>query len=142
MKIGAFLWPKALAATRFTPSAPLIVHFIAIQLSGMVRLTKVTSSAQQTNPTPMEIDMKTNYKTSMKDNVATGLVLSAMFIFAFASIGTSFAKPAAHIEPAVQKMETIVVTAKRLAVYKMETIVVTAPRMNEQVASTKTPTAI
>jgi hypothetical protein len=89
----------------------------------------------------MEINMKTDYKTSMKDNVATGLLLIAMFVFAVASMGTSFAK-SAHVAPAVQKMDTIVVTAKRLAVYKMDTIVVTAPRMNEQVASAKTPTTI
>ena len=85
--------------------------------------------------------MKTDYKTSMKDNVATGLLLAAMFTFAIASIGTSFAKSAEHTEPAVQRMDTIVVTAKRVsahnAVYKMETIVVTAPRMHEQVASAK-----
>jgi hypothetical protein len=90
----------------------------------------------------MEINMKTEYKTSMKDNVATGLVLTAMFTFAIASIGTSFAKSAAHTESAVQKMDTIVVTAKRLAVYKMETIVVSAPRMHVQVAAAKTPAAI
>jgi hypothetical protein len=90
----------------------------------------------------METNMKTDYKTSMKDNVASGLVLAAMFILAVASMGTSFAKSAAHVEPAVQRMDTIVVTAKRLAVYKMETIVVTAPRMHEQVASAKTPNAI
>jgi hypothetical protein len=90
----------------------------------------------------MEINMKTNYKTSMKDNVATGLLLAAMFIFAVASMSTSFAKSAAHTEPAVQKMDTIVVTAKRLAVYKMETIVVSAPRMHVQVAAAKTPAAI
>lgn len=86
--------------------------------------------------------MKTDYKTSMKDNVATGLVLAAIFTFAVASIGTSFAKSAAHTEPAVQRMDTIVVTAKRLAVYKMDAIVVTAPRMHEHVASAKTPAAI
>jgi hypothetical protein len=90
----------------------------------------------------MEINMKTDYKTSMKDNVATGLVLTAMFIFAVASMSTSFAKSAAHTGPAVQKMDTIVVTAKRLAVYKMDTIVVAAPRIHVQVASAKTPAAI
>jgi hypothetical protein len=87
----------------------------------------------------MEFNMKTDYKTSMKDNVASGLVLTAIFIFAIASMGTSFAKP---VVPAVQKMDTIVVTAKRIAVYKMDTIVVTAPRVNEQVASAKIPSAI
>jgi hypothetical protein len=87
----------------------------------------------------MEFSMKTDYKTSMKDNVASGLVLAAIFLFSLASMGTSFAKPA---EPAVQKMDTIVVTAKRIAVYKMDTIVVTAPRVNEQVASAKIPSAI
>jgi hypothetical protein len=89
----------------------------------------------------MEINMKTDYKTSMKDNVATGLLLIAMFVFAVASMGTSFAK-SAHVAPAVQKMDTIVVTAKRIAVYKMDTIVVAAPRMHVQIASTKTPAAI
>lgn len=81
--------------------------------------------------------MKTNYKTSMKDNVATGFVLAAMFVFALASMSVSFAKSAGPAEPAVQIMDTIVVTAKRLAVYKMETIVVTAPRMHQQVALAK-----
>ena len=94
--------------------------------------------------------MKTDYKTSMKDNVATGLVLAAMFIFAVASMSVSFAKSAAPAEPVVQKMDTIVVTAKRVsahnAVYKMDTIVVTAPRMREpvqvQLAATKAPATI
>ncbi len=85
--------------------------------------------------------MKTDYKTSMKDNVATGFVLAAMFTFALASMSVSFAKSVAHSEPAVQRMDTIVVTAKRVsahnAVYKMDTIVVTAPRIREQVALAK-----
>jgi hypothetical protein len=87
----------------------------------------------------MEFNMKIDYKTSMKDNVASGLVLVAIFIFIVASMSTSFAKPAS---PVVQKMDTIVVTAKRIAVYKMDTIVVSAPRVREQVASAKTARAI
>ena len=87
--------------------------------------------------------MKTDYRTSMKDNVASGLVLAAIFIFAVASMSTSFATPAS---PVVQKMETIVVTAKRVstnnAVYKMDKIVVSAPRIRMQVAAAETPPAI
>lgn len=87
--------------------------------------------------------MKTDYKTSMKDNVASGSVLAAIFIFAIALMSTSFAKSA---PPAVQKMDTIVVTAKRVSTnntfYKMETIVVSAPRMHAQVASAKAAAAI
>ena len=87
--------------------------------------------------------MKIDYNTSMKDNVASGLVLAAIFIFAIASMSTSFAAP---VSPVVQKMETIVVTAKRVAVNsavtRMDTIVVSAPRIRMQVAAAKTPAAI
>ena len=88
--------------------------------------------------------MKTEFKTNVKDNVATGLLLAAMFTFAVASIGSSVAKTTMHnssqtdaSQPAVQKMETIVVTAQRIALYKMETIVVTAPHIGRQLASAK-----
>ncbi len=83
--------------------------------------------------------MKTEFKTNVKDNVATGLLLAAMFTFAVASIGSSVAKTTKHnsLQPAVQKMETIVVTAQRIALYKMETIVVTAPHIGRQLASAK-----
>ena len=87
--------------------------------------------------------MKTDYRTSMKDNVASGLVFAAIFIFAVASMSTSFATPAS---PVVQKMETIVVTAKRVsvnsAVTRIDTIVVSAPRIRMKVAAAKTPPAI
>jgi hypothetical protein len=86
--------------------------------------------------------MKTNYKTSMKDNVASGLVLAAIFVFAIASMSASFAAPVSTASPVIQKMDTIVVTAKRIPIYKMDTVVVTATRLHTQVAAVKPATAI
>ncbi len=87
--------------------------------------------------------MKTEFKTNVKDNIATGFLLAAMFMFAVASIGSSVAEAAMlntpkpnSPQPAVQKMETIVVTARRIAPYTMEPIVVTAPYLSRQLAST------
>jgi hypothetical protein len=86
--------------------------------------------------------MKTDYTNSMKDNVASGLVLATIFILAVASMSASFAAPVSTASPVIQKMDTIVVTAKRIPVYKMDTVVVTATRLHTQVAAVKPATAI
>ena len=75
--------------------------------------------------------MKTAFNTSRKDNVAAATLLAATFIVIMGGIVTSNDAHAVKAAPQmeVQRMETIVVTASRVAqVVRMETIVVTASR--------------
>ena len=74
--------------------------------------------------------MKTEFSRSNKDNVATATIL-AVSLFGFAS-GLFTSTPAAASRPAVvavQKMNTIVVTAPRLAHATLNTMIVTASRI-------------
>jgi hypothetical protein len=78
--------------------------------------------------------MKTEFSRSNKDNIATATIL-AVSLFAFAG-GVFTSAPAAASRPVsvgVQKMDTIVVTAPRVARVTLNTIVVTAPRHNSHV---------
>ena len=73
--------------------------------------------------------MKTEFNSTNKDNIATATVLAAG-LFALA-IGVFNSRPAVVIhaaDVAVQKMDTIVVTASRAPDATLETIVVTASR--------------
>ena len=75
--------------------------------------------------------MKTAFNTSRKDNVAAATLLAATFITIIGGIVASNDAHAVKAAPQmeVQRMETIVVTAPRVAqVVRMETIVVTASR--------------
>ena len=71
----------------------------------------------------------TLYSRSNKDNIATATVL-AISLFAFSSgVFTSNPATAGHPAPAaVQKLDTIVVTAPRIARVSLDTMIVTAPR--------------
>ena len=73
--------------------------------------------------------MKTEFSRSNKDNIATATIL-AVSLFALAN-GVFTSTPAAASRPAsvaVQKMDTIVVTAPRIAHALLDTIIVTATR--------------
>ena len=75
--------------------------------------------------------MKTAFNTIRKDNAAAATLLAATFITIIGGIVTSNDAHAVKATPQmeVQRMETIVVTAPRVAqVVRMETIVVTASR--------------
>ena len=75
--------------------------------------------------------MKTAFNTSHKDNVAAATLLAATFIVIMGGIVTSNDAHAVKAAPQmeVQRMETILVTAPRVAqVVRMKTIVVTASR--------------
>lgn len=76
--------------------------------------------------------MKTEFtlsKLSNKDNIATSAVLAVTFLAITAGLFTSTSAVASRAPVAgVQKMETIVVTASRVAPVMLETIIVTAPR--------------
>ncbi len=69
-----------------------------------------------------------NTETTSKDNVANITVLAAAALAIASGLFTGNAD-AAQPAQAVQKMEAIVVTAKRLPAPKLDTIVVTAPRI-------------
>ena len=69
--------------------------------------------------------MNRTYNISRNDNVATSIILAAGLLAAATGV---FAKPAAVSQPAVQRMDTIVVTAKRGVDTRLVTIVVRASR--------------
>ena len=71
----------------------------------------------------------TNAVTFTKDNVAAALVLVAVAVAIIASTLNGAAAVATEPTPVV-KMETIVITAKRIEVVKLDTIVITASRIN------------
>ena len=75
--------------------------------------------------------MKTEFTRNNKDNIATATVL-AVGLFAVASglfaSELAIAKSASATPMATQTMETIVVTAPRIAHTTLKTIVVTASR--------------
>ena len=75
----------------------------------------------------MKANMKTEFSRNNKDNIATA-TLVAVSLFAVAS--GLFNSNAVEARPAVavQKMDTIVITASRLTNATLDTIVVTAPR--------------
>ena len=75
--------------------------------------------------------MKTAFNTIRKDNAAAATLLAATFITIIGGIVTSNDAHAVKAAPTMemQRMETIVVTAPRVAqVVRMETIVVNASR--------------
>ena len=75
--------------------------------------------------------MKTAFNTIRKDNVAAATLLAATFIVIMGGIVTSNDAHAVKAAPTmeIQRMETILVTAPRVAqVVRMKTIVVTASR--------------
>ena len=77
--------------------------------------------------------MKTEFARSNKDNIATAAIV-AVTLFAVAS-GLFNSRPAAanhEVEIAVQKMDTIVVSASRGPDAKLDTIYVTASRKNSR----------
>lgn len=76
--------------------------------------------------------MKNAFATSNKDNIATSSIL-AVSLFAIASgVFTSNSAAANHTAAvAVQKMDTIVVTAQRTPAATLDTMVVTASRIRQ-----------
>lgn len=68
-----------------------------------------------------------NTEATSKDNIANISVLAAAALAIASGLFTGNADAAPT--QAVQKMEAIVVTAKRLPAPKLDTIVVTAPRI-------------
>jgi len=79
----------------------------------MLVLDKVRSSQHNTPPTPKEKQMKTEFNRSNKDNIANTAVIAAS-LFALAGALFTSTSATAAATPAVQKMDAIVVTAKRL----------------------------
>ncbi len=71
--------------------------------------------------------MKTEFNRSNKDNIANTAVIAAS-LFALAGALFTSTSAAAAAAPAVQKMEAIVVTAKRLPAARVETVIVTPAR--------------
>ena len=74
--------------------------------------------------------MKTEFKSVVKDNIATAAVLASTVIAMVGAVIDSTdarADRAAALQP-VQQMETIVITAPRNETVKLETILVTAAR--------------
>ena len=70
--------------------------------------------------------MKTAFKLSNKDNVATSILIAASLFVVASGLFNSNPAVASHVAT-VQKMDTIVVTAQRLPA-TLDTIVVTASR--------------
>lgn len=76
--------------------------------------------------------MNTFNTRSNKDNIASATILSVSLLFVAGGLFNSNHAEAAT-KAAVQKMDTITVTATRIApAVKMETMVVTAPRSTSQ----------
>ena len=71
--------------------------------------------------------MKTEFNRSNKDNIANTAVIAAS-LFALASALFTSTSATAAAAPAVQKMDAIVVTAKRLPAAKLDTVIVTPAR--------------
>ena len=80
--------------------------------------------------------MKTEYiKANLKDSIAT---LSVLAVTAVAIVGAMVNSNDARADrPTVQQMETIVVTAPRVATVTLETIVVTAQRETKILVASK-----
>ncbi len=80
--------------------------------------------------------MKTEYvKANLKDSIAT---LSILAVTAVAILGALVNSNEARADrPAVQQMETIVITAPRVTTVKLETILVTAPRESNILVASK-----
>jgi hypothetical protein len=74
------------------------------------------------------MNMKTRFATSNQDTFATTTLLAAaIFAVAGGAFANSVSAKAAPME--IQRLEAVVVTAKRMADVKLDTIVVTAPRL-------------
>ena len=71
--------------------------------------------------------MKTTFNSSNKDNIAISTLIAAG-LFVLASGLFSSNAVIAHEAVAVQKLETIVVTASRAPDAVLDTMIVTAPR--------------
>ena len=71
--------------------------------------------------------MKTAYKLSNKDNIATATLIAVSLLVVAGGLFNSNAAVASHVAT-VQKMDAIVVTASRLPAATLDTIVVTASR--------------
>ena len=80
--------------------------------------------------------MNTEYiKVNLKDSIAT---LSVLAVTAVAIVGAMVNSNDARADrPTVQQMETIVVTAPRVATVTLETIVVTAQRETKILVASK-----
>ena len=73
--------------------------------------------------------MKTAFKLSNKDNVATAtLIAASLFVVASGLFNSNPAVASYATEAVVQKMDTIVVTASHAPDATLETIVVSASR--------------
>ena len=74
--------------------------------------------------------MKSEFKSVVKDNIATAAVLAATVIAMVGAVIDSTDVRADHVAAAqpVQQMETIVITTPRNETVKLETILVTAAR--------------
>ena len=81
--------------------------------------------------------MKTEYKTNLKDNIATAIVLFSLFIGTITAVAHSQTVSVNHAEIAPQKMETIIVTALRIPVQKMDAIIVSTSRHANILIATK-----
>ncbi len=84
--------------------------------------------------------MKTNFKSSTKDNLFGAAILASLLLFiaSIAAVANSQTVTAnANIELAPQKMETIVITAQRMPVGAIDTIVVSASRHGDVVLASK-----
>lgn len=80
--------------------------------------------------------MKTTFKTTAKDTVATAAVLLAIFAGSITAVANSTAFN--HDAMAVtETMEAIVITAQRMPVEKMGAIVVTASRHADVLVAAK-----
>jgi hypothetical protein len=75
--------------------------------------------------------MNTINTRSNKDNIASATILAVSLLFVAGGLFNSSAAEAAP-KAAVQKLETITVTAPRIKTTKLETMVVTAPRVTSQ----------
>lgn len=75
--------------------------------------------------------MNTINTRSNKDNIASATILAVSLLFVAGGLFNSNAAEAAP-KAAVQKLDTITVTAPRIKTTKLETMVVTAPRVTSQ----------
>ena len=119
--------PKIRKIERFKTQ---IRHFVACQLKGQGGASKVTTSNHTTATTqPREPHMNATTNIGNKDNFALASILAIGVITIAGSLFTSNDAVAKEsTQPAIQKMDVIVVTALRSADAKLSTIVVTASR--------------
>ena len=75
--------------------------------------------------------MKTAFKSSNKDNIATATLVAVSLFVAASGLFNSNPAVASHAA-AVQRMDTIVVTASRVPFATLDTIIVTASRKTHQ----------